>query len=65
MCVGAVGAEWQGDGWVEDAKLADHLLHAADGALLVGVGKLHHQAGGRARGGERSGAVLRREGPHT
>lgn len=62
MCVGAVGAEGQGDGRVEDAKLAHHLLHATDGALLVRVGKLDHQAGRRALREERIGASLRREG---
>lgn len=46
MCVRAVGAEGKGDGWVEDAKLPNHLLHTSDGALLVCVGKLDHQAGG-------------------
>lgn len=45
MCVRAVGAEGKGDGWVEDAKLPNHLLHTSDGALLVCVGKLDHQAG--------------------
>lgn len=45
MCVRAVGAEGKGDRRVEDAKLPDHLLHASDGALLVCVGKLDHQAG--------------------
>lgn len=44
MCVRAVGAEGEGDGWVEDAKLPNHLLHTSDGALLVCVGKLNHQA---------------------
>lgn len=62
VCVGAVGAEGQGDSRVEDAKLAHHLLHAADGALLVRVGKLDHQAGRRALREERIGASLRREG---
>lgn len=62
VCVGAVGAEGQGDGRVEDAKLAHHLLHAADGALLVRVGKLDHQAGRRTLREERIGASLRREG---
>lgn len=46
MCVRAVGAEGKGDGWVEDAKLPNHLLHTSDGALLVCVCKLDHQAGG-------------------
>lgn len=46
MCVRAVGAEGKCDGWVEDAKLPDHLLHTSDGALLVCVGELDHQAGG-------------------
>lgn len=50
MCVGAIGAEGQGDGGVEDAELTDHLLHAADGALFVRVGELDHQAGGGALG---------------
>lgn len=45
VCVGAVGAEGKCDGRVEDAKLPNHLLHASDGALLVCVGKLDHQAG--------------------
>lgn len=42
--VRSVGAELQGHG-VEDAHLTRHLLHAADGALLICVGELHHQAG--------------------
>lgn len=50
VCVGAVGAavcaEWQSHSRVEDAKLADHLLHAADGPLLIGVCELHYQTGG-------------------
>lgn len=50
VCVGAVGAavcaEWQSHSRVEDAKLADHLLHAADGPLLISVCELHYQAGG-------------------
>ena len=46
MCVRAVGAEGKGDGRVKDAKLPNHLLHTSDGALLVCVGKLDHQAGG-------------------
>lgn len=50
MRVGAVGAavcaEWQSHSRVEDAKLADHLLHAADGPLLISVGELHYQTGG-------------------
>lgn len=46
MCIRAVGAEGKGNGWVEDAKLPNHLLHTSDGALLICVGKLHHQAGG-------------------
>lgn len=46
MCVRAVGAEGKGDGWVKDAKLPNHLLHTSDGALLVCVCKLDHQAGG-------------------
>lgn len=52
VCVGAVGAavcaEWQSHSRVEDAKLADHLLHAADGPLLIGVCELHYQTGGSA-----------------
>lgn len=47
MCVStvgaAVGAERQGHGGVEDAKLADHLLHAAYGPLFIGVSELYHQ----------------------
>lgn len=62
VCVGAVCAEGQGDGRIEDAELADHLLHAADGALLVRVCKLDHQAGRGTLGEERIGASLRREG---
>lgn len=42
--VGSVGSKLQGHG-VEDAHLTSHLLHAADGALLVRVGELHHQTG--------------------
>lgn len=45
MCVRAVGTEGKGDGWIKDAKLPYHLLHTSDGALLVRVGKLDHQAG--------------------
>ncbi len=45
MCVRAVGAEGKSDGGVKDAKLPNHLLHTSDGALLVCVGKLDHQAG--------------------
>lgn len=52
VCVGAVGAavcaEWQSHSRVEDAKLADHLLHAADGPLLISVCELHYQTGGGA-----------------
>lgn len=44
LSVGSVGSELQGHG-VEDAHLTGHLLHAADGALLVRVCELHHQAG--------------------
>lgn len=62
VCVGAVCAEGQGNGRIEDAELADHLLHAADGALLVRVCKLDHQAGRGTLGEERIGASLRREG---
>lgn len=55
MCVRAVGAEGKGNGWVEDAKLPNHLLHTSDGALLVCVCKLDHQAGGGTlRGAERT-----------
>lgn len=54
MCVGAVGAavcaEWQSHSRVEDAKLADHLLHAADGPLLISVCELHYQTGGCSLG---------------
>lgn len=64
MRVGAIGPKLDGHG-AEDAELARHLMHPTQGPLLVRVGKLHHQAGGRALGGERIGAVLRREGPHT
>lgn len=39
----AVGAERQGHGGVEDAKLADHLLHAAYGPLFISVSELYHQ----------------------
>lgn len=53
MCVAAVGAEGQGDGRVKDAELAHHLLHAPDGALLVRVSKLDHQAGRGALKGKR------------
>lgn len=53
MCVRAVGAEGKGDGWVEDTKLANHLLHTSDGALFVCVCKLDHQAGGSTLRGER------------
>ena len=65
MCVGAVRPKGQGHSGVEDAELPHHLLHAAYGALLIGVGELHHQAGGGALGGERIAAGLRREGQHT
>lgn len=53
MCIRAVGAEGEGDGWVKDAKLSNHLLHASDGALLVCVCKLDHQAGGGTLRGQR------------
>ena len=42
--VGAVGAELESDG-AEHAQLGGHLLHSAETALLLRVGKLHHQAG--------------------
>lgn len=53
MCVRAVGAEGKGDGGVKDAKLSNHLLHTSDGALLVCVCKLDHQAGGSTLRGQR------------
>lgn len=53
MCVRAVGAEGEGNGRVKDAKLSNHLLHASDGALLVCVCKLDHQAGGGTLRGQR------------
>jgi len=59
MCVSTVGAEGKSDGRVEDAKLPDHLLHASDGALLVRVGKLDHQAGGGSLGGQRELKIRR------
>ena len=42
--VGAVGAKLESDG-AEHAQLGGHLLHSAETALLLRVGKLHHQAG--------------------
>lgn len=63
MCVRAVGAEGKGNGGVEDAKLADHLLHASDGALLVCVGELDHQAGGGALDGGRGQERVEVKGP--
>lgn len=46
MCVGSVGPELDGHG-AEDAKLACHLVHPAQGPLFIRVGKLHYKAGGR------------------
>lgn len=45
MCIAAVRAKGQRDGWVKDSELAHHLLHAPDGAFLVCVSKLDHQTG--------------------
>lgn len=42
LSVGSVGSKLQGHR-VEDAHLTSHLLHAADGALLIRVSELHHQ----------------------
>lgn len=44
LSVGSVGSKLQGHR-VEDAHLTGHLLHAADGALLIRVGELDHQTG--------------------
>ena len=49
MRVGAIGPKLDGHG-AEDAELARHLMHPTQGPLLVRVGKLHHQAGGRPLG---------------
>lgn len=65
MCVRAVGAEGEGDGGVEDAKLPNHLLHTSDGALLVCVSKLDHQAGGRTLRVERETEDLRKNNIDT
>lgn len=61
MCVRAVGAEGKSDGRVKDAKLPNHLLHTSDGALLVCVGKLDHQAGRSTLRGEREQRVSGRK----
>lgn len=42
MRVGAIGPKLDGHG-TEDAELAGHLVHPAQGPLLIGVGKLDHQ----------------------
>lgn len=44
MRVGAIGPKLDGHG-TEDAKLARHLVHPAQGPLLIRVCKLDHQTG--------------------
>ncbi len=44
LSVGSIGSKLQGHR-VENAHLTSHLLHAADSALLIRVGELHHQTG--------------------
>lgn len=44
MRVGAIGPKLDGHG-TEDAELACHLVHSAQGPLLIGVCKLDHQTG--------------------
>lgn len=44
MRVGAIGPELDGHG-TENAELACHLVHSAQGPFLIGVCKLHHQTG--------------------
>lgn len=44
MRVGAIGPELDGHG-TEDAELARHLVHPAQGPLLIGVCKFDHQTG--------------------
>lgn len=40
--IGAVWAERQGERWSENPQLPHHLLHTAEGPLLICVSKLHH-----------------------
>lgn len=40
--IGAVWAERQGERWSEYPQLPHHLLHTAQGPLLICVSKLHH-----------------------
>ncbi|MEQ2207361.1 hypothetical protein XENOCAPTIV_011148, partial [Xenoophorus captivus] len=50
MRVGAIGPKLDGHG-TEDAELASHLVHPAQGPLLISVRKFDHQAGrGTLRG---------------
>lgn len=63
--VGTVGAEGQGKGWCQDAQLAHHLLHAPQCSLLVGVGKLDHQAGGGTLQWQRQARRERKEVART
>jgi len=68
MCVRAVGTEGKGDGWIEDAKLPYHLLHTSDGALLVCVRELDHQAGGstlRSKGNKTNKKSVKRRHGHS
>lgn len=43
MRVGAIGPKLDGHR-TEDAELACHLVHSAQGSLLISVGKFDHQA---------------------
>lgn len=44
MRVGAIGPKLDGHG-TENAELARHLVHSAQGPFLIGVCELHHQTG--------------------
>lgn len=50
MRVGAIGPKLDGHR-TEDAKLTRHLVHSAQGPLLISVCKFDHQAGRGALGG--------------
>lgn len=50
MRVGAIGPKLDGHR-TEDAKLARHLVHPAQGPLLISVCKLHYQTGRRTLDG--------------
>lgn len=44
MRVGAIGPKLDGHG-TENAELARHLVHSAQGPFFIGVCELHHQTG--------------------